>query len=398
MKSFLAHHGFHRHPFGSWIAEDEATLSGWFVPPPFLENLLGIRDGVEHLKPVSTVVFGEPGIGKTAIRRMMEAELNSLAPMDLVIPYTDFTNPLSRAGTEPPSVVEHVDEILLLGSIALIRFWVEDASRYDRLDSIKKSELAGLVFQYYSELPASERDRYTHDLSPRITRLTRIAARSGKKLVELYNTVINVLERDKIEPVDWGRGARKHDNPFLALLRFWELAHAMGATGIRVLVDRIDEASGVSTPAEIIDCIRHLILSQQLMEFREGDRQVLGVTVFLSHPSRLVPILDESGFRRDRVAVEHIRWNRPDLEAAMVRRLEHFSNGRVSSFSAMCEPELGNTQDRLLQASGLRPRTLFRMGAEILKAFQRSGRSGEWMLNESDVENGIRAGQIAVFG
>ena len=306
---------------------------------------------------------------------------------------------LSRAAK--PSLTDHVDEILRLGTVGLIGFWHGDPDRYTRLSVPEKAELAGLVYRYYETLPKTAKETYVYDLSPTVGRLTSIAKTGKRTVVEIYNATVSILKRDKIEPTDWApeKGeASRGANPVLRLERFWALASAMGAGSLWVLIDGVDEAPNVSTGTDIFNAIADLLLSLPVMEFRQDERQVICVKVFLTRPDEVRPLLREAKFREDRVKLEEIRWLRGDMNNALTKRLAHFSANRVLGFDQLCVPNAEGTHDRLLDEAELRPRTLFRMAHEIFAAFQRRSGPSECLIDKQSTEDGIRAGKAAVFG
>ena len=76
LQQLLKKHRFNDHPFQTWIAEDEMYLTKWFVPPLFLDTVIGKTGGASaSLFPSSNLIFGRPGSGKTAIRKAIEMEL-----------------------------------------------------------------------------------------------------------------------------------------------------------------------------------------------------------------------------------------------------------------------------------------------------------------------------------
>jgi Cdc6-like AAA superfamily ATPase len=64
-----------KHPFATWIAEDETDLNQWFVQPPFFQSLLGDTSSSGRLVPQSAIILGSPGTGKTALRLRVESDL-----------------------------------------------------------------------------------------------------------------------------------------------------------------------------------------------------------------------------------------------------------------------------------------------------------------------------------
>ncbi len=399
LEELLKKHRFESHPFDTWIAESEKNLPEWFVPPAFLKSVAG-DSGDRRLTPRSNLVFGRPGDGKTAIRLTLERELESRAPNALVLRYIDFSRPL--AVNRRPSIADHADEILRLGTIALIAVWHVESERYAGLNADQKRDLAWLVDRYYEQLPPQSREAYAGRISPLNARVKRSLALGVKGLVEGYNATISILKQEKIEPLQWGppREASQSalDDPFLKIQRFWSVANAFGIEAVWILVDKVDESPGTQGAAAIFECVAELLLAQTLLEYRVDEKQVICFKIFLTHPDDLKPMLKNAGFRTDRVKSETISWTRKDLNEALTKRLAHFSSRNVTNFDQLCATEAQGTHDRLLDECGLRPRTLFRMAHEIFSALQRSGDPAAEKLSPSMVETGITAGKEAVVG
>ena len=399
LEHLLKHHWFFRDPFETWMAEDErASLGSWFVEPPFLRTLLGDTTPV-HKQYVarSDLVFGRRGTGKTALRIRLEDELTSNAPQVMVARYVDF-GPALQEGSSP-SMRSHVEEILRLATGELIGYLAEDIERYKKLTLGQKSELFGLIRHYFDALPTEIRTRYQAELSPIAGRVGIVATKLGKSAIDLYNGVLNVIRGEKIEPASWAPDMSTSPiYPITRLERFNGLSRAAGIDSIWVMVDGIDEAPGVRSPGEIFDCVSGILLSQRLIEFREGNRQTICFKIFLTHPQELKPILKGKDFRFDRISCHEITLNRVDLDRALVGRLAHFSTGRVKSFDTLCQQDARTTHDRLLDESDERPRTLFRMCHEILSAFNRNDQTNSPLLDRKSIDEGIAKAQAAATG
>ena len=61
--------GFFKHPFTKTNADEEEALQEYFVPPPYFDAIIG-----DASTPSSGIVLAPRGAGKTAQRRMVEAE------------------------------------------------------------------------------------------------------------------------------------------------------------------------------------------------------------------------------------------------------------------------------------------------------------------------------------
>jgi hypothetical protein len=399
LSELLRRHGFESHPFETFIAESEKNLPEWFVPPAFLPNIAGDAGGTS-LSPRSHLVFGRPGDGKTAIRLTLERELERRAPNVLVLRYIDFSRPL-RADKRPP-LGEHIDELLRLGTIALVSVWQSDPAQYAALSHGHKSELAWLVDRYYEQLPPQVRETYAGRISPLNNRVRRLLTQGVRAAVDAYNATISVLKQEKIEPIQWESSAAASqsglDDPFMRLQRFWGVVNAFKVESVWVLIDKVDESTATVEAEAIFKCIADLLLTPTIMEYRVDEKQVICFKVFLTHPAEVEPMLKAAGFRRDRIKVESIKWTRKDLDTALQRRLSHFSKLNVSNFDNLCAADAIGTHDRLLDECGLRPRTLFRFAHEIFGQLQLTNDPTIEKFSRSMVDAGIAAGKEATVG
>lgn len=399
LQELMKEHSFSTNPFRTWVSEDESELAEWFVPPPFFATILGDTFGPsKKLVPVSSLVFGTPGNGKTALRKMIEFELLRRADPFMVLRYSDFGRVVSSSAQ--PTLSDHVEELIRLGTVALLGFWSESEARYSNLNTSDRCELAGLVFHYYENLNPEVKKLYTNDLSPMTSRLIRLGKVGTATAVDLYNAAISVIKKEKIEPTNWKReDASNQPNPLLRLQRFWGLAKAMGTSAIFVLIDSIDEAPDVRNGEDIFKLISELLLSQHVLEFRDQDEQVLCFKIFLTRPEEIIPLLEKYRFRRDRIETRKIEWKRAELDLALKRRLAHYSNQQILNFDSLCEAGLSGTHDLMLDSCKLSPRVLFRVAHEIFAAFQRNKEldTSATKLDKRSIDEGIKAGLESVM-
>lgn len=400
--NLLKTYRFYDHPFATWIAEAEreTDLADWFVDPAFKEALMGnLGTSDRRLRVRSNVVLGSAGSGKTALRLTIERELIDFRETAMVLRYIDFVRPLS-AGARP-KVADHVDELLRLATAALLTRLHQKPDLVAKLEQSQRADLNHLVKVYWEELPNDAKEAYASSLNPLTPRVFSKAKQVAKGAIEAYNAVISILKKEKIEPTDWEpweRPGKELLPPLLRVQRLWRLAQALGFDSVWVLIDKVDEGPGCQTPQAIFDCLADLLLSQTLLEFAEGNNQVLCFKIFLTHPGKIEPLLKNAGFRHDRVKLDYLRWSEADLHKALSRRLAHYSNKQVLSFDSICTDEARGTHDRLVKACEGRPRTLFRMAHEIFEAFDRLDEPQSIKIGVKAVEVGITEGRDAVFG
>jgi hypothetical protein len=299
----------------------------------------------------------------------------------------DFSTALGEG--KRPTLAAHVEEILRLGTVGLLGFLNQDPGRSAALAPSQKAELLGLAMHYYDGLPPDLKQTY-------LTRVAGLATKGWAAFRDAYNSIISVLRKEKIEPADWSQTQRGPGAPAQRLRRFWYVAHTAGVESVWVMVDGVDEEPSIRNGRDIFECVAELLLSQSTIEFRDNDRQVLCFKFFLSRPAEVQSALLEAKFRTDRVKTETILWTRADLDQAFQKRLAHFSNKRVLNFDDLCAFDAKGTHSRLLDVCELTPRTLFRMAHEIFNEFELRSTSGEYLVNRTSIESGIRTGQDAV--
>ncbi len=401
IEQLLDKHRLLQHPFATWTAEIEPDqqLGECFVPPPFMDALLGNLGGRGSRWQVrSHLVFGRPGAGKTAIRLRMERQLLDERPNAMLLRYTDFVNPLSR-GAKPP-LGDHVDELLRLATAAILTRLHQSPSVVANLDSRQKGELLWLVRRNWDELPQEAKNAYASALNPLTPRVFSFAKNAGRAAIDAYNAVISILNKERIEPIDWeaeklptgGSGS-----PLLRMQRLWRLAATLGFDSLWVVVDKVDEAPGCQSADAIFSCLGSLLTAQTLLELSQGDEQVVCFKMFITKPDELQRLLDDAGFRKDRIKVDHIVWDPKELDLALAKRLAHFSNKHVLSFDSLCVADGRGTHDRLARECDGRPRTLFRMAHEIFEAFDRNSVAQDFKLDLASIEAGIAEGKAAVY-
>jgi hypothetical protein len=255
------------------------------------------------------------------------------------------------------------------------------------------------VLEYYERLPPDAKHSYTSTLSPYAGRALTALQASYRTIVEGYNGVISVLKKEKIEPTKWAVGSADTESadPVSRLERFWYLAKALGLEAVWVLVDSVDEHPLANSGQAIFDAMAEILMNLRILEFREGDKQVICFKLFLTRPTEVLPLLEREGFRKDRVPIRTIEWTRRDLDLALQKRLAHYSNKTVLSFDDLCDPAIKGTHDTLLDAAQLRPRVLFRTAYEILAVFQRTAAPGLSKIDRDSINEGLALGTKAVF-
>ncbi|MCA9150543.1 MAG: hypothetical protein KDA92_14630, partial [Planctomycetales bacterium] len=197
LQQFLEHHGIARNPFAEEDAQSDQVFKDHCIHDayhPAWDKIFG-----EPLEPATSVVFGEKGAGKTAMRLQIARHLeqfNSTNPQSrrFVIQYDDFNPFIDRFVESLPARRRRIDRAL-----ANWRLW-------DHMDAILSIGVTELVNRI---LHSAQSDRET--LSPE--QLTRLDVHQRRDLLLLAANYDQSTEQPIVQR--WKLLARR--------LRFWSV-------------------------------------------------------------------------------------------------------------------------------------------------------------------------------
>jgi hypothetical protein len=354
LSPFLARFGFNADPFESWDAETEPDLDEYFVPPPYFDSVLGDSE-----RPVSQVILAPRGGGKTAQRRMVEAESRKKGRF-LCVTYDEFDEP---AGGKLAAVTwgYHVNQIcrrILLGIMIQLD---EDDDLANRLSDHQKQLLKYEIPKYLGTLSAAEHEAALKSLKNFGERSKDFVKRHAGPIAIAINAVMKKLGLDNMSlPSDLPEEAKVDESLRYHYLHLLKIAKAVGFDSTYVLIDRVDEIHVTGDAKSTYNFVEPL-----LNDLRTLDAPGVAIKFFLW--DQIEAALDESSFRRDRVAVHSLRWTLEELQEMLARRLSAYSNGTVSSFNDLLCPDFAVNVHELLSHFGAgSPRDMIRCAKRIV--------------------------------
>lgn len=348
---WIEYYGFQRFPFDRPEAGNDefaqpAFLATCFVEPNCFERILGTTD-----LPVTTLLWAQRGIGKTACRVMVDyycqegkIPVGSSENYVLSVPHIHLHRPLevaraSAAKGEPATVLveHHVLEILGRAMPALVKLIATQSTIRDAVSSLPlttRQDLRWLIFHY----------RYN---------LATIHAEFLRKLglwlpTEDTVSIANPMEEESSgckRPLPGVNALRESWlllSPLDHLAQLAQLVRELGIRAIYVLVDGVDEfTEAASNSQEAYRVIRPLLTTLRLMD----STPHLALKFFL--PNQVEPhVLEDDAFRRDRgFIIERLRWTEKDLVKILQRRLAALrvdtqEERLITGFEDLCAPEL----------------------------------------------------------
>ena len=250
--------GLSGYPFTHWNAGTDDSLPKYFhvIAPPYFDELVGNLPNL----PQPAIVFGERGMGKTAMCRMIAHE-SSHKPGNrnvLAVLYTDLSflaEKMLAGGSISPR--DHVEQILRSAMQAL-GVAVEKGSAQIKPTTLKENRLEFL--------------KYLRHFGQNL---------SGPQRRAIVDAVGVQYEN-----------ARETDLPELYVEIFYSFCRAVRIFGydiVYILVDQLDECSLLDTDEKIVNLLLPLMAELRLMEPPEG----LAVFRFFL-PARLEDLLRRS--------------------------------------------------------------------------------------------------------
>lgn len=358
---FLATFGFVGDPFASTNAADEPLIGSYFVDPPFFPAVVG-----DPKSPKSNVVFAPRGGGKTAQKIMIEkrsAEEKSF----LCIAYDRFPDVKAPKSADSEYHLNNITRILLLAVLLEIE---NDPKSSDKLTDLDKRLLVTLSRSLLGSLSS---EKFKDALS---------AIKSyGDKALDLWNKYGGaVIALANAISARFGIGKFEIENsaykPEDETLRFRfdaliDVATRIGFSSVYILVDRVDELSITAQDAEkAFDFLSALLIDLPLLE-------TPGVAFKFFLWDQMKEHYQSAGGRPDRLLEYSLDWSVDDLEIVLQKRLQAYSNGKISRLDEIISKDSPYNVHKLVAyfANGS-PRDMVRICKRIVDDHTKTGRFG----------------------
>lgn len=349
LRSVIQDWGFTSHPFEAYTAENEPRLSEYFVPPPYLDDMIG---SAATMTPA--IVFGSRGIGKSAIRIhienacSLESSENSVGGKALAITYDDFSK-ATDGGVENASLEKHLEAIIIKAVTAALTVMANKMQDleiineetimkvFPRLDFQRLGMLVNKHFTPLSELQKEKSLRGIYDyfhkeslsLSDRVNWFQKLWVNIRVPLLDIANIIQAARGGDQIQATsatgNTETGTRDAEGLSNDLHVISAIAEQLGYDGWYILIDKVDEDEHTdSDVAKSARLILPLLKSLRILEI-----QKIGFKFFLW--DKLRPILVEERVRLDKVRNWEMSWTEDELKMMIDRRLSIYSDGRINS-------------------------------------------------------------------
>jgi len=408
LNDLLSLWGFRDHPFEAYTAEKEMRLADYFVSPPYLNDVIGSARGA-----APAVVFGDRGIGKSAIRIYVESlcmtgdPKNELGGRVVAISYDDFSA-LFREGSKEVAIEDHLIQILQkMTSAALIRIADELAGQspsiaiieriFPALDHKTLSRLVAAYFSQLSELQKEVAAKSVYDflqkkgvpLAERASWFQKLWAKLRGPLVDIANIIQGIRGKTAIALMSGGDflvspdGRRKS-----ALDDFYTMAAMAPQLNIDawyILIDKVDEDEHTDGDA---DKAARLVLPL-LKNLKVIETQHVAFKFLLW--SRLRPILIEERTRLDKLRNFELTWTKQELVAMINLRLSVYSDRKVADLTSITDPQAAECiYDRIIDHAGSSPREMVQIIDAIMREHARhSTQENGALITETSMDRGL---------
>ncbi|MCY8060443.1 hypothetical protein MOD54_08535 [Bacillus spizizenii] len=389
--------GFISHPFSRYSAEEEeAYLKEIFNKPNYFSALYGdIKDGN------SRFIYGERGIGKTALVYSLKDELET---NQYFVVNTDSYDGIALVNNNVDLIKEVLQRSVTLYSIGLEK----NRHLLKNLNKHEKEKLSFFIEYFFTSLSTSEyREIYnkatryktknffknifnTFLLKPTniaISGLSDIASTTISKSLglptssadEIYRSYIPEIQTVKVTSIQKDLSIFKYEDLKRMLKDFFQIVKNSGFKNSVIFFDKIDEFSRLQGNVnKISDFIQGLVVDTDLLQMK-------GVSFVFLIWNKVKGELNASGGRYDKFKPQDINWTKEQLREILNKRVSHFSNGRV--FIDSLFEDVSQIND-LVELSNKSPRHLIVLFSRIYDEQSKENTNVTVFSNES-VSRGI---------
>lgn len=401
-QDFYAFLGFKSNPFENNTAEREPDIAAYAVRPPFLDRVLKSSSAKGIF-----VLTGSRGSGKSATRLTVAKTVWSQAQKPLVVPMVSFNvfRPYSHASIPLELFANQVMFLTIENILSWLSAQSEQAAE-KVLGSLKGSDRAlvrKLLGSFYLSRSENARKASASDcfatldvsvaeksmlwVNKRWDQVATVVADFASKLSERY------FEIDIGDPKAYAELVKRQEaegfgDPVYVFGKAVELARIFGFNGIAIQIDKVDETDWTAT--DVVAGARLIYPLLANIQLHEVD----GLTwSFFLWDKVSNHFNAHAGFpvRWDKIPNGKIAWDHDYLRELIQRRLQHFSEGRVSSLGKICEPNMNEqaTVASLIALSEASPRHLITLLDVTLTEHIQHNPHAPVLLSSASFERGM---------
>jgi hypothetical protein len=367
--------GLDKYPFSVFTAEEEKDfLRVAFVRP------LAYSPAIQAAKEGKNIfLYGERGTGKTALLFELVTERSKTAEVAQVSDFADLPKIPDRADVYG-LYVSTLAGMLFKKLLPQMSNFLFDRPRLDRDDKVLVSYLLKSHTTTLSRAALQEdmrriqHGRFKRGAAWAFNLFRGVANQATSTGVDIVSQTIrqslglpdqaaedaksakDYFERIELE-VDSGFDDGKAN--LLLLRRTVALCHKLGLKPITLVLDRIDEDPRLRNDSAVIaDFLRPFLVENEI--FYGSDLQF--IYSIWSIPFQNV----KSDFRANKFCVEQVQWRDHELINVLDKRLQHHSEGKVSSHTNMLGDPTFFTAN-VLPLANSNPRDLWQLMNQVLR-------------------------------
>ncbi|MDD4651681.1 MAG: hypothetical protein PHQ34_05565 [Methanothrix sp.] len=361
-------HGFSKNPFSNPSAEAEEqdtdfNSKDFFLEPPYFSEIVD-----NPRKPISSIIFGTRGDGKSFSFNMTKKKLQEMKfAKILIVEYIKFSENervLDDEFLKDITFEFHINQIINLCLGKFLEELAINPASIENLSPDMKDTLEWFVDQYqYDDLLDKIHNKQENDREHKFTELEKrevlkssFAAGSYDYGARLINRAINFTRKKKFSI--YRIVGKKNDLENLSyldlLIKLRDLIRASEYDSIYILIDRLDDEGLASlSHTQRSEFIKPLITSTNYLELA-----FVATKMFV--PIQIKMIID-TGIRTDRINIINLEWDEARLRELLERRLSAFSNKKFTSMRELIEIDYDYFMNNVLYYSANNPRNLFRI-------------------------------------
>lgn len=345
--------GFRNHPFAKTNADEEPDLANYFVPPPYFDAVVG-----DSNSPSASIVLAPRGAGKSALRRMVEAKAEENQFLAVTYDRFEFS---SGFKLEDVSLSYHMRNIITRTFISFLSYLTEYPDVARCLSKEEQKQVNMFINTYIGDMSGEKFQEVLKEIKSLPERLKDYWSHNIKLIEPVVNIILKHLSMDKVDLKTLKSEEKVFSETYkyqLGLLS--NLVRKLGFKSIYILIDRVDESSLTGNdPEASYRLVQPIIKDLDLLGF-EG----FGFKFFLW--DKVTPYLRKDA-RPDRVNQYEMNWTRATLKKLLTRRLQSYSNNKLSTLTQLAVTVEGVDFDDIFAvlANGS-PRTLIRYCEKVL--------------------------------
>jgi len=342
--------GFFKHPFTKTNADEEEALQEYFVPPPYFDAIIG-----DASTPSSGIVLAPRGAGKTAQRRMVEAE--AYKAKFLAVTYDRF----EFSGVEKVADISlqyHLRNIIIRILVSFLSYVSENQDLIKKLSDEEKKLLTIFIRNYLGSLTGEGIQQLMSELKSLPDRFKDFWQKNVGFMESVLNFLLKTYDLEEIDLPDVKQDEKKLNETYKYQLEsLLLLVKKIGFQSIYILLDRPDETEKTGNdPEKTYQLIQPLIRDLELL-----GMQGYGFKFFLW--DQIEPFYRQDA-RPDRVPQYKLQWKKSGLREVLSKRLAAYSGGKIKSFDSIMETGQGIDDVICLMANGS-PRNMIRLCEKI---------------------------------